>query len=597
MEKKLLTGNEAIALGAIHSGVQVVSGFSGSPASETIEAAKKFSAGSIRIEHSVNDLTALETASEAAVSGARSLVIMNQTGLNSVSGQLINLKNHGIKGGMVIACADDPGNVFSRTEQDTRYFSKYAGLSLFDPSTPEETYSMILDAFALSQEQEEPVLLRLTMRVCYSCACAETNIGVQAVKPCDRNILSFKGSKVRFVPLQKGIATGGISYAYAQEALYKSEIKEDDYKLLKISTYPFPETIALKFLEGLSEVLVIEELDPVIEDELVRLCGLHQLKVKILGKRSGNIQTAKENTPETAANAINLFFNIKAPKETNEPVEEPPPLPVRSPVMCSGCPYRAALIAVKEALEETPAVFSGGIGCYASPLRSSGTFSYMRAELKTAQDIQRTEPDILRFTFIGEKTFFHSGIQEIINAVNNQNDIIFIVLDNSNITMKEGEPYPCAGVSMTDNHAIRTSPRISPEKIIASLNVSALVKANPFNHNASKKAVLKLISHKNEHKSMHPGEHHGEHVGVGVRVLLFKTPYINADKKTRKAFIDISKCNGCAVCLQRPDCPAISQENGKAVINPALCAGCGVCIDLCKRGAVKLRQYKKAGGK
>jgi indolepyruvate ferredoxin oxidoreductase alpha subunit len=614
MPKKLLMGNEAIALGAMRAGVRVVSGYPGTPSTEVLETVARYNDGSVYVEWSVNEKTALEVAAGAAFAGARAMVTMKQVGLNVASDPLMSLNYLGVKGGMVIVVADDPGPISSQTEQDTRHFSKYAKLALFDPSTPEEAYTMIVDAFAHSEKYGEPVLIRPTTRVCHSCASVEILEDLPKVKPggfvkdpgwvifpqltyknkfkieenlkamsdefsdYSKNILTGSG--------KKGITAGGVSYTFVKEALHNAAQNSStpDYKLLKVSTYPFPDKLALKFLEGLDEVLVIEELDPVIENELVRLCGLYQLNVKILGKRSGHIQIAGENSPDSVANAINKYLN---PSSTGEAVIDSgtelgsaalgsaaPALPVRPPVMCAGCSHRAAFFAVKEASNAVcskgkAAVYTGDIGCYtlgnAAPLNMVDTCLCMGAGITVAQGLTRIEPDTYHFAFIGDSTFFHTGIVGVINAVYNQTDIIVVILDNWTTAMTGNQPHPGMGITM-----MNTKPeKVSIEKIVLACGVSTLIKVNPFDQKASKEAVTKLMAEK------------------GVRVLLFDAPCILIEKPTGKISIEESKCNGCKLCLTKFGCPAISLTDGKAVLNTALCTGCGVCVDLCPTGAIK----------
>ena len=609
MYKKLLMGNEAIAMGAIRAGVRVVTGYPGTPSTEVLETIAKHNGGNIYIEWSVNEKTALEVAAGAAFAGARVMVTMKQVGLNVASDPLMSLNYLGVKGGMVIVVADDPGPISSQTEQDTRHFSKHAKLALFDPSTPEEAYTMIADAFAHSEKYREPVLFRPTTRVCHSCASVTLLEDLPKTKPggfikdpgwvifprlayankfkieenlkkmsddfseYEKNILTGTG--------RKGIAAGGVSYTFVSEAFSHGALSNTECKLLKVSAYPFPDKLAMKFLEGLEEVLVIEELDPVIENELVRLCGLHQLNVKILGKRSGHIQIAGENSPDSVAKAITTFLdkeNINV--LTTAAAESVPALPVRPPVMCAGCPHRASFFAVKEATAGK-AVYSGDIGCYtlgnAAPLNMVDTCLCMGAGITIAQGLQRIEPDTVHFAFIGDSTFFHTGIPGLINAVYNQTDIIIVILDNSTTAMTGNQPHPGMGITM-----MNTKPeKISIEKIVKAVNVSSLIKVNPFDQKAAKEAVCKLVNQK------------------GVRVLLFEAPCIIVSKeaKNNPAAINESKCNGCTVCHKKLGCPAISIINGKAQINTALCTGCGICFDLCPTGAIKRKAPAPKGGK
>ncbi|MCL2099968.1 MAG: thiamine pyrophosphate-binding protein, partial [Oscillospiraceae bacterium] len=371
MNKKLLMGNEAIALGAIRAGVRVVSGYPGTPSTEILETAAKNNSGQMYVEWSVNEKAALEVAAGAAYSGARSMATMKQVGLNVASDPLMSLNYVGVSGGMVIVVADDPGPISSQTEQDTRHFAKFAKLALFDPSTPEEAYTMIADAFAHSEKYGRPVLFRPTTRVCHSCASVELLADLPRVEPGgfkkdsrwvifprltyankikieeELRIISdeFSGYEKNKITgtagSKKGIVSGGVSYAHTQEALLDKHCR-----LLKISTVPFPDKLALEFLSGLEEVLVIEELDPVIENELIRLCGLYNLNVRILGKHTKNIGNAGENTIDIVKKAVDAFLGIK-PEETASMTL--PPLPVRPPVLCAGCPHRASFFAVKEA--------------------------------------------------------------------------------------------------------------------------------------------------------------------------------------------------------------------------------------------------------
>jgi len=633
MSKKLLIGNEAIALGAIRAGVSLVTGYPGTPSTEVLETVAKNNDGSIYVEWSVNEKVALEVAAGAAFAGARVMVTMKQVGLNVASDPLMSLNYLGVKGGMVIVVADDPGPISSQTEQDTRHFAKHAKLALFDPSTPEEAYLMIADAFAHSEKYGEPVLFRPTTRVCHSCASVEILDDLPRTKlskgqqpggfiknpgwvifprltyankfkieenlknmsdefsKYENNILTENnknaattaaGADKEALGEKKGIASGGVSYAYTLEALNNEEFKNKKYKLFKISTYPFPEKLALQFLNGLDEVLVIEELDPIIENELIRLCGLHQLKVKILGKQSGHIQTAGENTADSAEKALKIFLSPNASSSSAPDSRLPTPnsrfstpnLPVRPPVLCAGCPHRASFFAVKEAsnafcAKGKKAVFSGDIGCYtlgnAAPLKMVDTCLCMGAGITVAQGLQRVEPDTAHFAFIGDSTFFHSGITGIINAVYNQTDIIVVILDNSTTAMTGNQPHPGMGITMMGEHV----EKISIEKIVTALGVNELIKVNPFDQKAAKNAVTELMSKK------------------GVRVLLFEEPCIKVSKPEGNASIDPAKCTGCKICLLKLGCPAISFENGKAVINSSLCTGCGLCLDLCPTGAIK----------
>ena len=588
--KKLLMGNEAIALGAIHAGVQLVSGYPGTPSTEILEAVAGENDGNIYVEWSVNEKCALEVAAGAAYAGARVMVTMKQVGLNVASDPLMSLNYVGIKGGMVIVVADDPGPISSQTEQDTRHFGKFAKLAVFDPSTPEEAYLMIGEAFSYSEKYGRPVLFRPTTRVCHSCASVslrnpekrkapegfekdsrwvifprlsyanhiiiEENLNKMSedFSGYERNVLSGGG--------RRGIVSGGVSYSYTCEAL---ESVKADYKLMKISSYPFPKKLAYEFLEGLSEVLVIEELDPVIETELINICGEKGIKIEIKGKLSGHIKNAGENTVDEVSKAVFEFLSLEE-KASDCPAL--PTLPIRPPTLCAGCPHRASFFAVKEATRGKKAVYSGDIGCYtlgnSMPLDMVDTCLCMGAGITVAQGLQRIEPDGYNFAFIGDSTFFHSGITGIINAVYNNTDIIVVILDNSTTAMTGNQPHPGTGTTMMGN----ISDKISIFDIVSAVGVTKIVRTNPFDLEKAREAVNSVIDEK------------------GVRVILYEAPCIAVSKNNKKCVINADKCTGCKVCVKKLGCPAITMSDSKAVINPALCTGCGICGQVCKFGAI-----------
>lgn len=590
MDKKLMMGNEAIALGAIRAGVSVVTGYPGTPSTEVLETVAKNNDGGIYVEWSVNEKAALEVAAGAAYAGARVLVTMKQVGLNVASDPLMSLNYVGVKGGMVIVVADDPGPISSQTEQDTRRFAQFAKLMAFDPSTPEEAYTMIADAFEFSEKYGRPVLFRSTTRVCHSCASVtlledlprrapegfvKSSRWVIFPRLTYANHIQIEGDLAQAGDLlseyphnsltgggKKGIAAGGVSHAYVQEAL--QDVRAE-YKLLKVATVPFPDKLALAFLEGLDEVLVAEELDPVIEDALVRLCGLHGIYVKILGKGSGHMPVAGENTPDGVMRAVRAFLGEEIFQGEARTL---PPLPVRPPVLCAGCPHRASFFAVKEAAKGRKAVFSGDIGCYtlgnSQPLDMVDTCLCMGAGITVAQGLHRAEPDTLNFSFIGDSTFFHSGIPGIINAVYNETDTIVVILDNGTTAMTGNQPHPGTGRTMMGN----ISEKISIYDLVSAMGVSRIVRANPFEQAAAKAAVRDVMDRK------------------GVRVLLFEAPCIAIAKWEAPYTVDADKCTGCKMCIRKLGCPAISFRDGKAEIDAALCTGCGLCAGICPFNAI-----------
>ena len=593
MSERFLMGNEAIALGAVHAGVNVVSGYPGTPSTEILETvAQNNKDGSVYVEWSVNEKAALEVAAGAAYSGARALVTMKQVGLNVASDPLMSLAYVGVKGGMVIVSADDPGPISSQTEQDTRHFAQFAKLPVFDPSSPEEAYEMIQDAFECSERYGTPVLFRPTTRVCHGCASVNVKDSFEPHKPegfvkdTMRWVIFPRTSYLNHCKIEKrdpvlgdefsgyrfntvtgsgriGIATHGISYAYTNDALKDCG---SAYKLFKVSTpNPFPERLALGFLDGLDEVVCIEELDPVIERALTYVCGKHHLNVKIRGKLDGTVQPAGENTVESVRDVLSEYLDLKY-EQADFP--HPPELPVRPPVLCAGCPHRGSFYAVKQAVKGRKAVFSGDIGCYtlgnAQPLDMVDTCLCMGADVTIAQGIHRVEPDTLNFSFIGDSTFFASGITGVVNAVYNQTDIILIVLDNSTTAMTGHQPHPGTGITMMGE----VSTRVSIEKILNAVGCSYVKTVDPLDLAAAQAAVKEAADMK------------------GVRAIIMKSPCIAVTKPQQTYTVDADKCINCKKCIRELGCPAIVLTGGKTTIEPGLCFGCGVCAQVCPVKAI-----------
>ena len=596
MHKEFLMGNAAIARGAIAAGLNVVSGYPGTPSTEVLETTAKCNDGSIYVEWSVNEKAALELGAGAAYCGARSMVTMKQVGLNVASDPLMSLAYIGVKGGMVILVADDPGPISSQTEQDTRTFAAYSKLPCFDPSSVQEAYNMIQEAFEYSQRYSTPVLFRPTTRVCHGYASIEVkdeneyavnrpegfvkdsskwvifprlsynahmhiedrNVEISKVfSEYPRNIVNKTGNR-------KGIATHGISYTYVMEALAG---KQDAPTLFKVATpFPFPEQAAVRFLEGLDEVLCIEELDPVIERELTYICGKYHLNAKIRGKLTHDVKNAGENTCASVSANIAEFMDWKT--APNAEREAPPTLPVRPPVLCAGCPHRASFLAVKEAMKGKKSVFCGDIGCYtlgnAMPLDMVDTCLCMGAGVNITQGIGRIEPDTNCFAFVGDSTFFASAITGAVNAVYNQADMTLVILDNSTTAMTGHQPHPGTGRTMMGE----VVEKVSIEAVLHGVGVKTVETVDPLDHAKAVDTVKRVAAEK------------------GVKAIIFKSPCAVLIKPERPAVIDGGKCIQCKRCINTLGCPGIVLRDGKVAIENSLCTGCGLCSQVCPVNAI-----------
>lgn len=603
MQTEFLMGNEAIALGALAAGVRVVAGYPGTPSTEVLETIAKHRSDSTYVEWSVNEKSAMEVAAGAAYAGARSLVTMKQVGLNVASDPLMSLAYIGVKAAMVIMVADDPGPISSQTEQDSRTFASFAKLPVFDPSNVHDAYEMIQEAFAFSEEHHTPVLFRPTTRICHAYASInvlspneyqshpvsgftkspdwvifprlsfQKHSMIEARNAEFRSLLSsYPRNQLfpatgRFSSSRRAIASHGISFAYVQENLDPTHSP----RLLRIATpFPFPETIALDFLQNIDEVLCVEELDPVIERELSFICGKFNLPTKIFGKLSGNIPPAGENSQESVGLALQSFLqNPLLPPPASFDISDAPPLPVRPPVLCAGCPHRASFYAVKCATKGKKTLFSGDIGCYtlgnAAPLDMTDTCLCMGAGITLAQGIFHAEPDTLCFSFTGDSTFFASGITGVINAVYNQANLTVVILDNSTTAMTGHQPHPGTGKTMMGNFS---SP-IRIEDVLHAIGVEVVKTIDPLNFSLSVDAIRQTAAL------------------PGVKAVIFKSPCIAISKPSAPpSSINLAKCINCKKCIRELGCPAIVIDHSNVTIDPSLCTSCGLCAQICPVNAI-----------
>lgn len=591
MANRVCMGNEAIALGAIKAGVRVVSGYPGTPSTEIIETLINEKDPNINVQWSTNEKVALEVAAGAAYAGARSMVTMKQVGLNVATDPLMSLAYIGINGGMVVAVADDPGPWSSQTEQDTRHFAKHANLPVFDPSSPEEAYEMVQAAFDLSEEFQIPVILRPTTRVCH--ASATVMLGeVPALKPVSgfekrpewtifpalsykkhgeleakQRMLSDKFSDLKFNRLfsggTKGVAVSGVSYLYAKEVIGEFGL---DVTLLKVGTpYPMPEKITEEFLSVVESVLVLEELDPVVEEQLLIQSGG---RVPILGKRTGHLPWNGEYCFESVKSALFSYLGIKAEEEAASVLPE---FPKRPPVLCAGCPHRASFYEVKVATKDVKKpIYCGDIGCYtlgnAAPLNMVDTCLCMGAGITVAQGLALAEPGSKCIAFAGDSTFFHTGIPGIINAVYQNTDITLVVLDNHTTAMTGHQPHPGTGRTAMGKPA----KALSIETILRACGVEHIATVDPFDYETAVAAFREAVDF------------------CGPSAVITKAPCIFQMKRPETVHRVNSSCIGCLKCIKQLGCPAMTpDENGKVVINGSLCTDCSLCSNVCPVGAIK----------
>ncbi len=600
----------------------------------------------IHVEWSTNEKSALELLAGAAYCGARTLFTCKQVGLNVASDALMSLNYVGVKGGTVLYVADDPGPISSQTEQDTRRFGSFAKVPVLDPATPEQGFAMMQAAFDLSERYRTPVIVRPTTRICHAStffdvadvtdarpvpeegferdpkwvifprrayqAHGEINDRLQAIAhdyathpvlaafnpmveggsasmQASASCQAAAGQEAspsahEGIP-RLGIVAGGVSAAYAQEALRMVETRAASlglqvpaYRFWQVGTpYPFPEEVAERFVQGLDRVLVLEELDHVLEDALLAYAGRTHAGYDVLGKLTGDTRDRGENDVDDAAVRIALFLGVSqaAPAASAATCDAAgdAALPVRPPVLCPGCPHRGSFYAVKRALGKTPAVLCGDIGCYtlgnAQPLDAVDTCLCMGAGITMAQGFAVAEPHKKTLAFVGDSTFFASGLTGLVNAVYNGHDITVCVLDNATTAMTGSQPHPGTGVTLMGPKR----PAVSIERVLEAVGFSCIVHADPLDLDASMDAVTQAVSFE------------------GPSAILFESPCIQLVKPSAPAAVDASACTGCKKCITEIGCPAIgfdidargpkSRERGQAFVDVSLCNGCGLCTQVC----------------
>lgn len=600
---QLLLGNEAIVRGALEGGVRFVAAYPGTPSSEIIDrfSQLKNEAG-IYVEYSVNEKVSMEVSCAAAICGVRSLCSMKHVGLNVAADAFMTLGYVGVKAGMVIVVADDPSLYSSQNEQDTRFYARLSGIPMLEPSTPQEAYEMTLEAYRISEEFRVPCLLRTTTRVNHCRGPVTIGrlpktsgfSGEFKKDPFNMVVIPAVGRKLRLVMLERtqkllahsegsqlnftegkgdlGIITSGISYLHVSDAV-KSMGIEDKVSILKLGfTYPQPQAPIAKFLSGVKKALVVEELEPFLEDS-VKLCA-HQRKlpVEVAGKTEGLLPQAFELDPVKVKSAIGRFFGL--------PYDEPkifkaPELPQRPPNLCPGCPHRATYYLVKKVFGDE-AVYPTDIGCYTlgilPPLEVADFLICMGSGVSTGAGFS-TVLDRPVVSFIGDSTFFHAGIPGLVNAVSNGHRLLLVILDNGTTAMTGHQPHP--GVELTPEGKIE--PKVSLEKLVRGCGVEHVSTINPLQIKKSLEVLQGVKSGMN---------------AAGVSVIISKSPcplfesrMLNKKKKIVFQTDESKSCADCKKCINELGCPAFSVESSGGVehvlINESLCSGCSVCSQIC----------------
>ena len=460
----LLLGNEAVVRGALESGVNVATTYPGTPASEIGDTFSKIAKkAGIYFEYSVNEKVAVETAFGASISGLRSIASMKHVGLNVSSDAFVTMAYSGVKCGMVIVTADDPSCYSSQNEQDSRYYAMLANLPMLEPSTPQEAKEMTKKAFEISESLELPVFLRMTTRVShvrenvrlgkivknnregffekdpvrFVNVPAGARIGhPRLLKQMERaEELSEKSGLNRIIKVGKkpkiGIITSGVSYNYTIDAVKKLGV---DASILKLGiVHPLPKKTCEKFISSFKKIVIVEELEPYLETLIKALGGKN-----VYGKLTHDFPRIFEYNPDIVYDSLAKILGKKVQKKNEKIV-----VPSRPPILCPGCPYRAAFYAAKIASKDK-AVYATDIGCYAlgvqPPLSTADVLVCMGGGVGAAGGISKaTKQKII--AFLGDSTFFHAGIPALVNAVYNNHKFVYTILDNRTTAMTGHQPH------------------------------------------------------------------------------------------------------------------------------------------------------------
>ena len=598
-EKVVLLGNEAIVRGALEAGVGFMATYPGTPSSEVgLTAARIAKTAGFYYEWSTNEKVALEAAAGAAFSGVKSMTAMKHFGLNVACDSLLPIIYTGVKNSFVIMVADDPGGHSSaQTEEDSRYFSRLGYIPTIEPSSVQECKDFTKLAFEISEKYEIPVMLRTTTKVNHGTA----NLTLGEIKP-PQTTGKFEKDPERYNNIKQGlfdlhqktidkikqieedysnfnttegtgkigILTHGVSYLHLKEV--GTEINLTNIKLGKLNfTYPISKKFVTEFIKDLDKIIVVEELDPIIENEVRQIAKDINPNLIIHGKDI--LPQVNEFTPDLILDKISTILNLELekPKTTTETNLE---LPARKPVLCSGCPHASTLYALKKVLG-TEVVWAGDIGCYMlgvfKPWETADFLIAMGAGVGLAHGISKVSEQKV-ISLIGDSTFFHAGIPAIVNMKINGSKGLVVILNNDTTAMTGHQPIP-AGCRTPVCDAIDD---IKIENVVKSFGISNVKVANAFNQKELQKAIQELTEK----------DELGVLISQGECRLLTKRKLRKEGKKFLTYQIYPNKKEEAMAALQGFACPAII--DGK--INQDLCWGCTICLQLCPPGTIAINK-------
>ncbi|WDV47221.1 indolepyruvate ferredoxin oxidoreductase subunit alpha [Clostridiaceae bacterium M8S5] len=586
--KKLMTGNEAIARGVYEAGITFAAAYPGTPSTEILENIALYK-GDIMAEWAPNEKVAFESALGASIAGARAFASMKQVGVNVAADPMFSFSYTGVNGGFVMVSADEPGIHSSQTEQDNRYYAKFAKLAMLEPSDSQEAKEMVKEAVKISEEFDTIAMIRMTTRICHSKSIVKLNdredvslkdytkdINKYATMPAISKKLRVKVEE-RMRRLEKfsnetplnfiewndkkiGIIASGVAYQYAKEVF------KDTVSYLKLGfTYPLPLEKIKNFADEVDKLYVIEELEPFIEEQ-VKAMG-----IDIVGK--DKIPNIGELNPHIIRKNMldqeNEVLNIEADK-----------LVPRPPTLCAGCPHRGIFY---ELSKKKNIMVTGDIGCYGlgalPPLSSVDTIICMGASVSAghgaAKVYKSNNADKRVVSVIGDSTFFHSGLTGLLDVAYNQSNAVTVILDNRITGMTGHQDHPGTGRTAQGDETIEAD----IEAIVKALGIKHVKTVNPLRLDETKEALDEALNIDEP----------------SVVITRWPCALKRRTEPEKKEFgvkfdlcmIDKDKCIGCRKCLST-GCPALSfdTEDKKAVINEHMCLGCEICKQVCPVDAI-----------
>lgn len=572
--KELMLGNKAVARGLYEAGCKVISSYPGTPSTEITEEAAAYK--EVYCEWAPNEKVALEVAHGATLGGVRAACAMKHVGLNVAADPLFTISYQGLNAGLVVCVADDPGMHSSQNEQDSRHYAIAAKLPMLEPSDSEESRVFAKKAFEMSEKFNTPVLLKMVTRVAHSQSIVDTEERVEPAQvPYVKDptkvmmTLNSRNAHVRVEQRTKdlieyaencefnrvemgkdtsvGIITDSTSYQYAREVL------GEDACILKLGLInPIPEKLIKDFAAKVDRVLVLEELDPIIENHC------KQLGIKVSGKDTFPI------CGEFSQNLVRECLGMEVPAHMS--IDEN--LPARPPVMCAGCPHRGIFYILKK----KKCMVYGDIGCYTlgavAPLNAMDLNVCMGASCSGLHGFNKAMGEAGESNsvgVIGDSTFIHSGMTGITDISYNMSNSTVIILDNSITGMTGHQQNPTTGKNLRGEPA----GKVDLEALCKALGFNRVRVVDPYDLKAVEEAVTDELAAKEP------------------SIIISRRPCVMIKGTVHKPpiSVDEDKCVGCKQCMSI-GCPAIAVKDKKAHIDPTLCIGCKVCSQMCKFGAI-----------